>query len=561
MAAGKKLTQEEFITRAKEIHGDKYDYSKIVYKNAVTDICIICPEHGEFWQRAGHHLKGCGCPKCSAVNSGNDRRKTTEDFIARAKEVHGDKYDYSNVVYKNANDKVIIICPEHGEFLCKPSKHLSGRGCPKCAGKYKTTEDFVEQAKKVHGDKYDYSKIEYINCDTKITVVCPKQGEFSINPSRFLNGFGCPKCATDKKWEGKRMTTEEFIMKAKEVHGNKYDYSKTHCGKLGDKVCIICPEHSEFWQLPSYHLKGCGCPKCLGKNMTTEDFVAKLQKLYGDKYDYSKVEYASSNTLVTIICPVHGEFQRKPVNLLNGKGETCCPKCNGTYMDTDYFIEKAREVHGDKYDYSKVVYKTNHDKVCIICPEHGEFWQTPKPHLKGSGCPNCQGLRKEYKFNLLEEFADEFCLRDFLMTNDQNLIYIILRNIEKIGPKFNPIVNDIDRVLRSDSTNPIEDLEDKYRTPDETVTSDTVDREINTTTIDDIDLDDDDAVEAFINNTNTTVEKTEPTIDELTRARENEINLINTIEHILTPEDRQFIKDKFLNDKRRNWMLERDKNV
>ena len=166
---------------------------------------------------------------------------------------------------------------------------------------------------------------------------------------------------------------------------------------------------------------------------------------------------------------------------------------------------------------------------------------------------------REYKYNLLNEFVDEFRLRDFLMTNDENLIYIILRNIEKIDPKFNPIINDIDRVLRSGSTNPIEDLEDKYRTIDEDVTVDTVVGEINTTNIDDIDLDDDDAVEAFINNTTTTVEKTEPTIEDLTMARENEINLINTIEHMLTPEDRQFIKDKFLNDKRRKWMMERDK--
>lgn len=203
--------------------------------------------------------------------------------------------------------------------------------------------------------------------------------------------------------------------------------------------------------------------------------------------------------------------------------------------------------------------KTHHDKKIPRNPvsKYSKEWVSWGDFLGTNRIAN-QSLR-EYKFNLLEEFVDEFCLRDFLMTNDENLIYIILRNIEKIDPKFNPIVKDIDRVLRSDSTNPIEDLEDKYRTPDETVTSDTVDREINTATIDDIDLDDDDAVEAFINNTNTTVEKTEPTIDELTRARENEINLINTIEHMLTPEDRQFIKDKFLNDKRRNWMLERDK--
>ena len=131
---------------------------------------------------------------------------------------------------------------------------------------------------------------------------------------------------------------------------------------------------------------------------------------------------------------------------------------------------------------------------------------------------------RDYKFNLLNEFIDEYRLKDFLMTNDVNIIYVILRNIEKIDPKFNPIVKDIDRVLHSDSTNPIGDLEDKYRTSDEIETMDSDVEEVTSVNIDDIDLDDDDAVEAFINNTNTKVEKTEPTIDELTRARENEIN-------------------------------------
>jgi hypothetical protein len=245
----------------------------------------------------------------------------------------------------------------------------------------------------------------------------------------------------------------------------------------------------------------------------------------------------------------------------------------GDFLSIDYITQSEREYYS--YDEcSKIVrelnitkkddflefLKTNQDKKipCNPVSKYKKEWVSWGDFLGTSRIAN-QNLR-EYKFNLLNEFIDEYRLHDFLMTNDVNIIYIILRNIEKEnGHKFNPIVKDLDRVLRSGSTNPIEDLEDKYRASDETVTSDNVEEEINTTTIDDIDLDDDDAVEAFINNTNTTVDKTEPTIDELTRARENEINIINTIEHMLTPEDRQFIKDKFLNDKRRNWMLERDK--
>ena len=124
----KKLTVEEFIKRSREKHGDKYDYSKTIYSNKNTPVCIICPEHGEFWQKPEVHLMGCGCPKCAK----NGVKLTNSEFIFKAQEVHGDKYDYSKTEYINAHKKVCIICPEHGEFLQEASAHLQGKGCPKC---------------------------------------------------------------------------------------------------------------------------------------------------------------------------------------------------------------------------------------------------------------------------------------------------------------------------------------------------------------------------------------------------------------------------------------------
>ena len=125
----KKLTTEEFIKRAEEIHGKgKYDYSRVEYKNNYTKITIICPIHGEFEQRPNSHLSGYGCPNCS-----NERKRSnTEEFIRKAREVHGDKYDYSKVVYKGALIKVTIICPIHREFEQRPNDHLRGKGCAKC---------------------------------------------------------------------------------------------------------------------------------------------------------------------------------------------------------------------------------------------------------------------------------------------------------------------------------------------------------------------------------------------------------------------------------------------
>ena len=123
----KKLSTEEWIQKAKKVHGDKYDYSKVKYYNAHTKVCIICPIHGEFWQTPASHLMGNACPKC-----GGKTKLNTDKFIHRAKEIHGDKYDYSKVEYINATTKVCIICPIHGEFWQTPAKHLSGKGCKKC---------------------------------------------------------------------------------------------------------------------------------------------------------------------------------------------------------------------------------------------------------------------------------------------------------------------------------------------------------------------------------------------------------------------------------------------
>ena len=196
----KKMTQQEFIERAKEIHGDKYDYSKVEYKNSSTKVCIICPEHGEFWQVPNSHLNGNGCRKCKYDEYKEKRSKTFEEFVNQAKEVHGDKYDYSKVEYKNNHTKVCIICPEHGEFWQTPKNHLNSQGCMKCKLKEQgkrlkyTTEKFIEKAKQVHGDIYDYSKVNYVDSKTKVCIICHKHGEFWQTPNNHLHGHGCKKC-------------------------------------------------------------------------------------------------------------------------------------------------------------------------------------------------------------------------------------------------------------------------------------------------------------------------------------------------------------------------------
>lgn len=255
-----------FIEKARKIHGDKYDYSKVNYQGNAKKVIIICPTHGEFLQKPMIHLTKHGCPECGKINSHKSNEQTTEEWIEKAIQVHGNKYDYSKVEYKGWNQKVCIICPIHGEFWQDPTSHIAKhhkRGCPKCGKSIaKTTEQFIQEAIKIHGNKYDYSKVNYINYKTKVCITCPKHGEFYMTPDNHLRGSGCPKCGSINRSKLLSLTNDKFIKKAKEVHGDKYNYSNVNYINLKTKVCIVCPEHGEFWQKPEKHLKGSGCIKC-----------------------------------------------------------------------------------------------------------------------------------------------------------------------------------------------------------------------------------------------------------------------------------------------------------
>ena len=186
-----------------------------------------------------------------------------EEFIAKAKKIHGNRYDYTKVDYVDSKTKVCIICKEHGEFWQTPSNHFRGHGCPKCGiTQPLNTQAFIERAKKTHGDRYDYSEVNYKNMYTKVAIICLNHGLFYQLPFNHLNGQGCPACKAEDVGNRKRMSVEEFIKRAVAVHKEKYDYSKVNYRNNHTKVCIICPKHGEFWQNPESHLNGCGCPMC-----------------------------------------------------------------------------------------------------------------------------------------------------------------------------------------------------------------------------------------------------------------------------------------------------------
>lgn len=197
-------TTETFIKHANIVHNNKYNYSKTIYKNNRDKVIITCNLHGDFAKIPFSHLQGQGCPKCGIFKRSELRKLSHDEFLEKAKQVHGDKYDYSSVLYVNAQEKIKIKCPLHGYFEQMPSTHLRGGECLQCGhdktgnSLKNTVEDFITLSNKIHNNKYDYSKVKYINNDTKITIVCPKHGDFEQTPRGHISKKGCWKCKASK---------------------------------------------------------------------------------------------------------------------------------------------------------------------------------------------------------------------------------------------------------------------------------------------------------------------------------------------------------------------------
>lgn len=220
---GLNFTTDIFIKKAKEIHGDKYDYSLVDYKNAKTKVEIICPLHGKFEQIPYNHLSGKGCKECGHKENGRNRSITLEKFLEKAKIVHGDTYDYSKSKIENYKTKIEIICKVHGSFFQTPNNHLGGKGCKEC-GMISTlnhiqencsssTEDFIEKSKELHSDIYDYSKVEYVNNSTPVEIKCEDHGIFLQSPRDHLRGHGCHTCGLLKArhFLGTSKLEEDFV--------------------------------------------------------------------------------------------------------------------------------------------------------------------------------------------------------------------------------------------------------------------------------------------------------------------------------------------------------------
>lgn len=278
----------------------------------------------------------------------------------------------------------------------------------------KYTEEFISKSEQIHGTKYLYSKVEFKQNKRTVTVICPKHGDFEITARAHLLGVGCEDCRNNKARKYTKATfakidNERYIKLSEEKHGKgTYDYTPTNYVSANKKVTIRCKKHGDFEVTArSHYARGVGCPECKpgrkvpANKITLEDFIAKSNAKHGEgTYDYSKVVLGGSKDNVIIICKKHGEFRQRPhTHYHYGKGCTLCAaekRAIPAKVKGEQFIAKAKLKHGeDTYDYSKVNYVGHKLNVTIICKKHGEFFQTPAHHLGGRGCDACKGLSEK----------------------------------------------------------------------------------------------------------------------------------------------------------------------
>lgn len=416
----KKKTLEEFIIDARKVHGNKYDYSKINYQGSSKSILIICPHHGEFIKTPDKHLIGQGCRICKGYV-----QLTQDSFIERSNKTHGNRYEYSKSQINKKNDKVLIICKEHGNFKQLPQNHIKGAGCPECGrlaratSQSYSTKDFLDSIREVHADKYDYSGVDYINSQTKVKIICPIHGAFMMKPNSHFNGQGCPSCGRIAARENITLEYCEFLERAEKIHSNRFEYVEKSYNNYTSKMKMYCSEHGFFEQTPHSHISmKAGCPKCgylksaLSNQKSWETVLNMFYTVHGERYSYDSKTFKNVTQKMRILCKKHSWFEQNPNQHYSGSG---CNQCaveevhKKQKLGFDEFKRRSIVTHGNRYQYKNENYIDIFTQIHIKCSKHGDFLQTPRDHYRGAGCPKCNSSRGENSIRLiLEDLNIEF---------------------------------------------------------------------------------------------------------------------------------------------------------
>lgn len=280
-------------------------------------------------------------------------------------------------------------------------------------------ENFIKKSKKKFGDFLDYSKVEYTSCKHKVLLTCPIHGDFYVTPDSHLQSkFPCPKCAYNNTANNQRKSKDSFIEQAKAIHGNKYNYDSVDYKKNNIKVKIFCKKHGFFYQTPSNHLLGKGCPKCRDEflrekfSLPKEYVNKKVEEKFKGNIKILTDFYHNVDSKILANCSHHGDFETTVYYLLNCK--YACPLCaekekSFSSSETKLIkkIETLSEKFNGKYDYKIESYKTDTKKIKIVCPIHGEFEQSITSHLASpTGCPKCS-IKNSYIENKIQKYLEK----------------------------------------------------------------------------------------------------------------------------------------------------------
>jgi predicted nucleic-acid-binding Zn-ribbon protein len=294
----KKLNTEEFILRAKRVHGDIYDYSETAYVKNGLKVKIICKEHGPFLQTPNGHLNKRGCEYCGIFRRSVTQLMTQKDFIEKSKIVHGNKYDYAETVYVNSESKVDIICSIHGKFIQKANDHLNKHGCFQCGienghiKQIKDVEILIRQFVKVHNNYYDYNLIDYQGARVPVEIICPKHGSFWQTSNNHLNGGHCPKCGNNNVskpevwWLDSLNVPQEYRQKVVRI-----DDRKIKADACDSNNKIIYEFYGDFWH---------GNPRVFDPNDTNPLNKTTFGKLYADTLEKEKLIKKAGYQLISI---------------------------------------------------------------------------------------------------------------------------------------------------------------------------------------------------------------------------------------------------------------------
>jgi len=382
----KKLSLNEILKRFKSKHKGKFDYTKFRYNGKDIPSIIVCKKHNKRLEVTSEdHMRyvSGGCKTCFSEHSSWKQRMKIKDFILKALKVHKGKYDYSlSHQFENQHEKIIIICPIHGEFKLTPANHTHKtrpQGCKYCGLKIggqknsSNTKEFIKKAKKIHNNFYDYSKTEYFRDRGKIDIICHIHGVFTQVPRDHLSGHGCSDCAKIKQGNtSRRVNREIFIKNAKKVHGNKFDYKSLVWKDSDVPVEIICKKCGPFFIIPHNHttLKR-GCITCGRRMRIMQNSWLDYLKIPNDRnHREVTIKLNNTNYYVDGFDPINKVVYEFYGDYWHGNPKKFKPKSinrnNGLTFGFLYKNTKKREKIFKKANYKIIsIWETNWNKIFL----------------------------------------------------------------------------------------------------------------------------------------------------------------------------------------------------